>query len=207
MGPTKKRKKNSDGSSLQATRNLDYFFSKEKKNTLPTGAHKEQRLTDEELARKLHKQWNREETQLDHRHENPLDTKGRDDEGEEYENNTPGFPVFSTIKSTPKTSQRASLSLQPISSTEDAVSSTIPFVEDALDFTPSKYIPELQKQWENEGGDASYALLTRCFVLVNSTRSRIKIVDTLVNFLRTIIEGDPGSLLASVSKFSEFIFI
>jgi DNA ligase-1 len=40
--------------------------------------------------------------------------------------------------------------------------------------------------------------LTRCFILINSTTSRIKIVDTLVNLLRTIIEGDPSSLLPAV---------
>lgn len=44
----------------------------------------------------------------------------------------------------------------------------------------------------------SDALLTRCFVLVSGTSSRIKIVDTLVNCLRVIIEADPDSLLPAV---------
>ena len=90
------------------------------------------------------------------------------------------------------------LSLQSAISAEDAVSSTVPFDENPLTFDPSKYISDLKKHWAKEGSNASYGLLTRCFVLVNSTQSRIKIVDTLVNFLRIIIEGDSESLLPAV---------
>lgn len=90
------------------------------------------------------------------------------------------------------------LSLQSAASSQDTVSSNIPFDENPLLFDPSKYLPDLRVCWAKEGGDASYGLLTRCFVLVNSTQSRIKIVDTLVNFLRIIIEGNPESLLPSV---------
>lgn len=90
------------------------------------------------------------------------------------------------------------LSLQSAGSAEDTISSNIPFDENPLTFDPSKYVAELKGHWAAEGGDASYALLTRCFVLVNSTQSRIKIVDTLVNLLRVIIEGDPTSLLPTV---------
>jgi DNA ligase-1 len=90
------------------------------------------------------------------------------------------------------------LGLQSLTSAEDTVTLTIPFDESPLTFQPSNYVPELQMRWAREGGHASYALLTRCFVLVNSTQSRIKIVDTLVNCLRTIIEGDPDSLLPAV---------
>jgi DNA ligase-1 len=67
-----------------------------------------------------------------------------------------------------------------------------------LTFDPAKYIPQLQESWASEGGAASYSLLTRCFVLVNSTQSRIKIVDTLVNCIRLLIEADPSSLLPAV---------
>lgn len=90
------------------------------------------------------------------------------------------------------------LSLQSAGSAEDTISGTIPFDESPLTFDPSKYVADLQSHWAAEGGNASYALLTRCFVLVNSTQSRIKIVDTLVNLLRTIIESDPDSLLPTV---------
>ena len=91
------------------------------------------------------------------------------------------------------------LSLQSATSSKDLISSTIPFDESPLKFDPSRYLPDLKRYWATEGGDASYGLLIRCFVLVNATQSRIKIVDTLVNFLRIIIEGDPESLLPAVS--------
>jgi DNA ligase-1 len=90
------------------------------------------------------------------------------------------------------------LSLQSTASAEDIISSNVPFDENPLTFNPSKYVAELQGHWAAEGGDASYAILIRCFVLVNSTQSRIKIVDTLVNLLRVIIEADPKSLLPTV---------
>ncbi|KAL8952021.1 MAG: hypothetical protein Q9222_002040 [Ikaeria aurantiellina] len=93
---------------------------------------------------------------------------------------------------------RNTLTLQSTASAKDVASSAVPFDESPMTFDPSRYLPDLQKQWTAHGGEASYGLLTRCFVLVNSTQSRIKIVDTLVNFLRTIIEGDPDSLLPAV---------
>lgn len=93
------------------------------------------------------------------------------------------------------------LSLQSTASVRDTLSSTIPFDESPLTFDPSEYLPNLKAHWAKEGGDASYGLLARCFILVNSTQSRIKIVDTLVNFLSTIIEGDPESLLPAVGTY------
>ncbi len=80
----------------------------------------------------------------------------------------------------------------------------MPFDESPLTFNLAKYVTELQGHWAAEGGDASYAILTRCFVLVNSTQSRIKIVDTLVNLLRVIIEADPNSLLPTVGEITLF---
>lgn len=94
--------------------------------------------------------------------------------------------------------KKDTLSLQSAASAEDAISTTVLFDENPLTFDPLRYIPDLKKHWATEGSHASYGLLTRCFVLINSTQSRIKIVDTLVNFLRTIIEGDPQSLLPAV---------
>lgn len=94
--------------------------------------------------------------------------------------------------------EKTTLSLQAASSAEDAVTSNIPFDESPLTFEPLKYITDLQDIWATEGGNVSYSLLTRCFVLINGTQSRIKIVDTLVNLLRVIIEGDPSSLLPTV---------
>jgi len=95
--------------------------------------------------------------------------------------------------------KKNTLSLQSAAAEEDSTSYNVPFDQSPLTFDPQKYIPDLQKQWaQQEGGHTTYALLTQGFILINSTQSRIKIVDTLVNLLRTIIEGDPESLLPAV---------
>ena len=98
--------------------------------------------------------------------------------------------------------ERSTLSLQANTSTEDADTNGISFDESPLTFDPSKHIPFLKTHWGINNGDASYGLLTHAFVLVNSTQSRLKIVDTLVNFLRTLIEADPDSLLPAVRDHS-----
>jgi hypothetical protein len=72
---------------------------------------------------------------------------------------------------------------------------TLPLDTDPLSFTPSSY-EYLTKSWPNN--KAPYALLTHAFVLINSTRSRIKIVDTLVNLFRLLIHLDPESLVSAV---------
>jgi DNA ligase-1 len=95
--------------------------------------------------------------------------------------------------------KKNTLSLQSAAAEEDSTSYNVPFDQSPLTFDPQKYIPDLRKQWaQQEGGHITYALLTQGFILINSTQSRIKIVDTLVNLLRTIIEGDPESLLPAV---------
>ncbi|KAF4556345.1 ATP dependent DNA ligase domain-containing protein 2 [Elsinoe fawcettii] len=90
------------------------------------------------------------------------------------------------------------LSLQSATAEDDEVSNTVPFDQSPFTFEPQQYITDLKKEWVKEGGKATYSILTRSFVLINSTQSRIKIVDTLVNLIRTIIEGDPDSLLPAV---------
>ncbi|EDU49163.1 DNA ligase 1 [Pyrenophora tritici-repentis Pt-1C-BFP] len=109
----------------------------------------------------------------------------------------PNRTIQETSKAAPP-KQKNTLSLQSTASEEDTITANIPFDQSPLEFDPQDYIPDLQKHWVADGGHATYALLTRCFILVNSTTSRIKIVDTLVNLLRTIIESDPGSLLPAV---------
>jgi DNA ligase-1 len=95
--------------------------------------------------------------------------------------------------------KKNTLSLQSATAEEDSTSYNVPFDQSPLTFDPQQYIPDLKKQWaRQEGGHITYALLTQGFILINSTQSRIKIVDTLVNLLRTIIEGDPESLLPAV---------
>lgn len=235
--PTKRRKTNNHQASSQTVGSLDFFFGKQQgdKPKKPEdevsikvqadgqrrpedGKLKEshtQSLTDEEFARKLQAEWDKQdggnrnssvERQLD---ENPpaqtIDTGGPNSDGELLSGkDSPSKPLesLSRTQKCPDTEvlpgKKDTLSLQSAASAGDALSSSVPFDENPLAFDPSKYIPNLKRHWAAEGGNASYGLLTRCFILVNSTQSRIKIVDTLVNYLRTVIEGDPESLLPSV---------
>lgn len=173
---------------------------------------------DEQFARKLQEEWNRKEnvtegtarqsfppTNLIAVPEDKSFSCKRDPDGVEC---APTWPRDGDLINPSKTlsiigeddhqPKDNTLSLRSATAAEDVLSTTIPFDQSPLTFSPDQYIPNLQKQWSSEGGGTTYALLTRCFVLINSTQSRIKIVDTLVNLLRTIIEGDPESLLPAV---------
>jgi DNA ligase-1 len=226
--PAKKRKLNTDSKSTAIpSRNLDYFFGK-KKEEPPSKAkagpvlsaennESTDTLTDEQLARKLQAEWDQEssgargvapveavekagvvaldtggkevaERKIDPQH---VASSNMDLAGTDAAVSVP-VPTMADSKS------KNTLSLQAAGSAEDTLSSNIPFDQSPLTFEPAKYVHELQGHWAADGGNASYALLTRCFVLVNSTQSRIKIVDTLVNMLRVIIEADPSSLLSTV---------
>ncbi|KAI5361356.1 putative DNA ligase, ATP-dependent, nucleic acid-binding protein [Septoria linicola] len=171
-------------------------------------------LTDEQLARKLQAEWDAEERPQQQQQD---DTS--------HENGGNGFPDTDLPKDEPLAEstvepvadqsvqtakapavpnafaamgKKNTLTLQSATAEEDTISHDIPFDESPLTFDPQKYLPELRRQWASEGGHCTYALLTHCFVLVGSTTSRIKTVDTLVNMLRTLIEGDPESLLPAV---------
>lgn len=121
---------------------------------------------------------------------------GKEEAKQKKPNPSPTKPQPTPINPFAKPS--TTLSLQSGGGDEDTISQTIPFDESPLTFDPQIYVPDLQKSWAEHGGSASYALLARAFVLVNATQSRIRIVDTLVNLVRTIIEGDPDSLLPAV---------
>lgn len=175
-------------------------------------------LTDEELARKLQAEWDEQDGIEGNTQPNGFDTAASptrtgvgveppDKEKSPQEN---GGEVATEVNYQAEQESKSSnnafaslgktttLSLQSATAEEDTTSHNIPFDESPLTFDPQKYIPDLEKQWTAEGGAATYAILTHCFVLVNSTQSRIKIVDTLVNLIRTIIEADPESLLPAV---------
>ncbi len=226
--PAKKRKLNSDSKGSPASsRNLDYFFGKQKQDSPPKTLNPAAQtsdqggdtsaLTDEQLARKLQAEWDQQDTTVneipknlgeaeaerpadladlpERRKKTPSsDYTGGDmpEESNEEAGDIKPVPFVFGAKN------KNTLSLQSAGTAEDTICSNIPFDESPLTFDPSKYVNDLQRHWAAEGGDASYALLTRCFVLVNSTQSRIKIVDTLVNLLRVIVEGDPSSLLPTV---------
>lgn len=205
--PAKKRKLHpGNGSTTGQTKGLEHYFaSKSPAQGLsvssPFGvddaAGRESiQLTDEEFARKLQAEWNREII-ADEGASTPGGTEavaeiagksgGSSGEGKfaPASNSLPGDTT---------------LSLQSTGMAEDAIISSIPLDEPALSFEPSQHVPRLQQHWASEGGDASYALLTRCFVLVSGTTSRIKTVDILVNCLRLLVEGDLSSLLPAVSS-------
>lgn len=214
--PAKKRKLNSGKKQPAAqSKGLEYFFSKQKQpdvlnsSTGEDGAPSSSSaiLSDEELARKLQAEWNQEVTNEVHTPSGDQNATSKDkDVGSVAEtaedDSTPASASHSEISppdTTPKKQDaKKTLSLQSAGMADDTVTISIPLDESPLTFDPSKYVKELQEYWAPENGDASYALLTRCFVLVSATTSRIKIVDTLVNFLRILIEGDPSSLLPAV---------
>ncbi|PWY84561.1 ATP-dependent DNA ligase [Aspergillus sclerotioniger CBS 115572] len=193
--PAKKRKRDDPGSTSQPTRTIASFFQgqatkqPEKTQQPPQAvfeAHTQQTLSDEALARKLQAEWDKEDA---------LPTPQAD---------TSDDPSLLPLnagdndREPTKVQKKGVLSLQSSTGTEDTVSLAVPFDQSPVTFDATKYARELQGHWASEGGDASYALLTRAFVLANATTSRIKIVDTLVNFLRVVIEADPSSVLPAV---------
>jgi DNA ligase-1 len=227
--PSKRRKKN-DGSS-KPVRKLDFFFAKQNAKAAATTDNAPRatvesdapqivdpsNLTDEEYARRLQDEWNKEVQDAPRVAEQPAKEEEQDSSDELYRQPSPpaktkpsstetkiesrsspatgSIPIIASAAPQPKSN---TLSLQSTAAEEDTITANIPFDQSPLEFEPSNYIPDLQKHWTADGGHATYALLTRCFILVNSTTSRIKIVDTLVNLLRTIIESDPDSLLPTV---------
>lgn len=213
--PAKRRKLNNDSKKDSLpSRGIEYFFSKQKQRDEPKlvspshevgngeaeRQHEQQQLTDEELARKLQAQWDNESRNGISQDQPQSETESEAQTSSDVKaagSQQPAAPSAIPAKGSPSKPGNT-LSLSSIAATEDRVSSSIPLDESPLTFEPSKYIPQLQESWSADGGSASYALLTRCFVLVNGTTSRIKIVDTLVNTVRLLIEGDPASLLPAV---------
>ncbi|KAJ6783972.1 hypothetical protein PWT90_06387 [Aphanocladium album] len=208
--PAKKRKLNNAVKNEKAqSKGLEYFFSKQNKNGGSSAAAAESSpadaveapLTDEELARKLQAEWDKEAAEMNMQSNNDTRDTEEDEKAEtevppildEPQLELPKHPAPAAFFGGKKT-----LALQSAGMDEDNITISIPLDEPPLVFEPSKYIDQLKEHWSKDGGDASYALLTRCFVLVSGTTSRIKIVDTLVNCLRLLIEGDPESLLPAV---------
>ncbi|KAI0409203.1 ATP-dependent DNA ligase [Xylaria palmicola] len=217
--PAKKRKLNGNSKSNLPSRGLEYFFAKQREQHESTSTTKSdgrpannEAMTDEDLARKLQAEWDREEanepaTAQEATTPNPeppgllpIPQQSLQLSGEENGlAGTESEPPKPDIAENPgKAKGKGTLSLQSAAAYVDTVSESIPMDESPLNFDPSRYIPGLREHWAKDGGNASYALLTRCFVLVSGTSSRIKIVDTLVNCLRILLEADPESLLPAV---------
>ncbi|OJD15074.1 hypothetical protein AJ78_04645 [Emergomyces pasteurianus Ep9510] len=202
--PAKKRKVNDVG---PAIRGIKSFFQGQNVvpgSPIPTQPDAEALLTDEELARKLQAEWNDQpetDPQSSSAPKAALDFTSREEKPGDWDQQSKIEPQLSPPQpfdlpgyNNPK----SVLSLQTSSNDEDTISQSIPFDQSPLTFDPSDYVNQLRSHWAVEGGHASYAILTRAFVLVSSTQSRIKIVETLVNFLRIIIEADPESLVPAV---------
>ncbi|QDS71334.1 hypothetical protein FKW77_002127 [Venturia effusa] len=205
-----------EDASSRETRASEDSRGEEQEDDLYAEGSKVAVLSDEELARQLQEQWDKEDqgavAQANGKSviksggigDSVEETKQRAEEAVIKEREEPpSKPVVAPdpfFGKAPGISEKSkgTLSLQSTAAEEDTVTASISFDESPLTFDPAKYIPDLQKHWVTEGGNASYALLTRCFILINATTSRIKIVDTLVNLLRCIIEGDPESLLPAV---------
>ncbi|KAL2809807.1 ATP-dependent DNA ligase [Aspergillus granulosus] len=185
--PAKKRKRDAP-----STRSIASFFQNqapkklEKPEPVADPGDTEQHLSDEALARKLQAEWNNEQ-----------DVPQPETVDEAEPATAPDTPP-ETDRELKKARSQGVLSLQSSAGTEDTLSLSIPFDQSPLVFDASTYAAELKAHWATQGGNASYALLSRAFVLANATTSRIKIVDTLVNFLRVLIEGDPSSVLPAV---------
>ncbi|KZL80398.1 dna ligase i [Colletotrichum incanum] len=219
--PNKKRKLNDQSSSGVPSRGLEYFFSKQKQNGTSTpkatpeltpeaapnslGSRGQQpELTDEELARKLQAEWDAE-VHNERANSTPCPEPVKEPSPQlqsskavQFTEEQPAVDLSSTTTVLPAAPKTNTLTLSSVASAEDAVSTTIPLDQSPLTFDPSEFVPQLKTHWAAEGGHASYAFLTRCFILVNATQSRIKIVDTLVNCIRVLIEADPESLLPAV---------
>ncbi|SPO04300.1 related to DNA ligase (ATP) [Cephalotrichum gorgonifer] len=205
MSSPSKRRKLDTGSKKTSvpSRGLEYFFSKQRQQASSstaqadsTASNSEQ--TDEDFARKLQAEFDKELLR------SPRDT---DETSQSFSSTPVGLsddksvapdPGPTDAVKPPPIENGSTLRLQSSGAAEDSVSSSIPLDESPFTFEPAKYIPQLQRSWESQGGNATYALLARCFTLVNGTQSRIKIVDTLVNCMRILIEGDPSSLLPAV---------
>ena len=203
--PAKRRKLDtSNKKTAGQSKGLEYFFSKQRQGNssqAPQGGGASSGgadQTDEEYARKLQAEFDMEASQSTPSGNEMLP----ESEGIPADNsdNTEGITAsqHQVDQSKSPSKKGSTLKLQSSGAAEDSVASSIPLDESPLTFETGNYIPQLQGSWEAQGGDASYALLARCFTLVNGTQSRIKIVDTLVNCVRLLIESDPSSLLPAV---------
>ncbi|KAK6541196.1 hypothetical protein TWF694_008563 [Orbilia ellipsospora] len=224
--PAKRRKKNDKTSSPSKGPTLDFFFGRKQpvppsKLKLVSDTDSNEGLTDEELARKLQAQWAKEDAATPSQSFRELDTgessqrsvaeeqEARDLEfarklqqeendgatiSKEEETTWDPMEGSSTklAQTAPQSETKIQLEYKP---DWDKIIDELPFDQDPLSFDPLDYKSLIEELPDKR---LTYGLLTRAFVLINSTRSRIKIVDTLTNFLRTAIACDPNSLLPAV---------
>ncbi|TAQ87616.1 hypothetical protein B7494_g4066 [Chlorociboria aeruginascens] len=181
--PAKRRKLNSSTKSSPSTsRSLDYFFGKQnqKQDHVPQASENAEcnvetpsedvELTDEQLARKLQAEWDNEVAG-----ERPTSQVLDVNKARNWENNPASQLVVEHTGDQTKVSNE-----QEIVEENRATK---------LELRPPDIKGKNTLRWNQQ---------RRQKILFNGTQSRIKIVDTLVNLLRIIIEGDPSSLLPTV---------
>ena len=178
--PSKKRKLNSGAKQTSVpARGLEYFFAKQRKNPSSSNTSSSQEslarssqsrdvngdLTDEELAKRLQAEWDAEvRGSFGQNSPRPPNHSFGPAEPSMLETSTAAKPAPSPSPQVPQAVKSANtLSLSSASAVEDQITASIPLDENPLTFEPTKYIPKLQESWAAEGGEASYALLTRCF--------------------------------------------
>ena len=161
-----------------------------------------QEAEDEEFARQLAKDY--QGTEQATNRETDTNTIIDDDVYGEPLPQTPKIPPespFKAIKSetstnnSPQPPLTKTLALDNPTTTSLEEIYAIPLDKDPLTFDPATDAV-CAKSWSP--GRTPYAFLTHAFILINSTRSRIKIQDCLVNCLRVVIHHDPSSLLQLV---------
>lgn len=192
--PAKRRKNETNSPIIKSPRGVEYYFKKAKDND-NVNEESETSLTDEQLARKLQDEYDKQEEQDRNLIGEPITSAG-DDGAQFFANNEEVSPGEDPIEAKKEESSVLPAELgNKTSSATTAVEVEIPFDKDPFLFDPEAFA-DVANHWPD--GKAPYLVLGHTFVLVNSTRSRIKIVDYLANMLRLLIVLDPKSLLPAV---------
>ena len=161
-----------------------------------------QEAEDEEFARRLAKDYDEIEQSMNiGMHRNVMMDEAEDIYGHQNATDLPESPskalkVRSTVSDkSPEVPPMKTLTLDNPTSISLEEIYSIPLDKDPLEFDPARDASCAAAWCPNR---TPYAFLTHAFILINSTRSRIKIQDYLVNTLRVVIHHDPSSLLPLV---------
>lgn len=151
-----------------------------------------------------------------------LERRGDEDEDEEWEEvrsineeaTSPALPHPSPSDARHPPSPVSAPALPPAETSArgpevlDLALEAIPLEEDVFLFDPVRDVDT--SAWPQFGPDderkaAPFGLLSRAFVLLSSTRSRLKIVTVLTNVLRVLLTHDPTAVLPAVYLVSNHI--
>jgi DNA ligase-1 len=192
--PAKKRK----AETTPVKRGVDFFFKKRVEKNAPHldeenfDARRKQEEDDERFARSLQDMEGQQEVN-DEEIARRLANEYKDDGHEATGEDVHPEPTGDKLPSPPITDRPRVALDTPAISLEDIYA--IPLDKDPLAFDPFTDAACFST-WSPQR--TPYAFLTHAFILINSTRSRLKIVDYLVNALRVVIAHDSESLLPLV---------